>query len=89
MTGYVVESIHKYQHKAAQRPQDSPHKWERPSYGITQKITCEEDKSLLIPKEEENLIQPIVGTLPYYARYMDPTIMVALRSIYTNQSKIN
>ena len=87
--GYVAAALYKYQHKPAQRPQHSPHKWERPSYEARQKMARKEDTPPLITKEDKTHIQKIVGTLIYYAREVKPKMMVTLGSISVNQAKSN
>ena len=59
--GYVAAALYKYQHKPAQRPQHSPHKWERPSYEARQKMARKEDTPPLITKEDKTHIQKNCG----------------------------
>ena len=47
------------------------------------------DTSPLLPKEEKTRIRQFLGTLLYYARAVDPTMLVALGFIYDNQDKSN
>ena len=89
MQGYVAAALNKYQYKLEQRPQHSPHKWYRPRYGARQQIARKEYTSPLLTKEEKTHIQPIVVVFLYYARSVDPKVLVALGSISTNQYNIN
>ena len=77
MPGYVAAAQYNYQHKTAHKKQHSPHIWEQPIYGDKQQMAREMDTSPLLTKEE-TLIQQIVGTLLYYSRAVDPTMLVAL-----------
>ena len=81
--------MYRYKNTAAHWQQHSSHKWEQihkwggKVNGIwTVYITP-------ITKERKTRIQKIVGTLPYYARWVDLTIMVALGSIYFKQANRN
>ena len=49
----------------------------------------EEDTSTLLPKEEKPASKINVGTLLYYARAVDPTMLVYLESNSVNQAKSN
>jgi hypothetical protein len=47
----------------------------------------EEDTSPLLNKEEAKYVQAVAGTLLYYARAVDNTILPALSAIATEQTK--
>jgi hypothetical protein len=81
----MLIAITKYQHPKPVSPQQAPYKavpiqydaWvQRVEVGTTQPLT---------PKEIKR-IQDIVGTLLYYARAVDPTLLAALSAIATCQS---
>jgi len=66
--------------------ENSPHTHTIPVYG--QKVQYEEDKPPLPPlnTKETKEIQHIVGSLLYYARAVDPTLLVALGSLASQQN---
>ena len=57
------------------------HKWTTPVYGQRLQMTTEIDLSPPLGKKETNFIQSVVGTLPYYARYLDPTMLRSINEI--------
>ncbi len=87
MPGYIAATLHKYQHPKTTRAQHAPHHWNAPSYGAKQQYTEPEDNTDTLPPEGINRIQKITGTLLYYARAVDPTMLVALGTIAAQQSK--
>ena len=86
MPGYIAKTLHRFNHPSPKRPQFSPHKWQRPIYGAAIQY-AEEDTTLPpLPPTEVTRIQQIVGTLLYYARAIDNTMLVALNAIAAEQS---
>jgi hypothetical protein len=67
--------------------QNSPHPHIAPQYGAKEQYTMEEDTSPLLNKEEAKYVQAVTGTLLYYARGVDNTILPALSAIATKQAK--
>ena len=86
MPNYVRKARHKFQHTPPSYPQHSPHEWTRPTYGSAIQYAPLPDKQLLISTKETNLIQQIDGTFLYYARAVDPTMLMALNEIGANQA---
>ena len=88
MPGYVKDAQRKLQHPTLTRPQHSPHKWKSTKYGSTApQLAHPEDDSLPLNPEEANTAQQVVGKFLYYARTVDPTMLVALNTIADRQSK--
>ena len=83
----LKEALHKFQHPAPSRPQDASHAWNQPVYGAAVQYADQPDDSPLLPPKSINLLQQIVGTLLYYAIAVDPTILVAIGAIASQQSK--
>ena len=81
MPNYVTKELQKSQHNTLKRAQYSPHQRMRPNDGATKQIENPLDGSPPIPEEKNHRIQPIVGTLIYYARTMDFTMLPALNTI--------
>ncbi len=57
-----------------------------PQYGVKQQFTEEADASPPLGKEEAKYVQAVAGTLLYYARAVDNTILTALSEIATEQA---
>jgi hypothetical protein len=68
--------LHKYQHPAPTRTEHVPHQWNPPVYGAkTQYVEDTQDSPALSPKDVTHL-QLIGGTLIYYARGVDPALIM-------------
>jgi hypothetical protein len=87
MPGYVAKALERFQHPPPKRPQHSPHDWQAPQYGAKTQLTNEADTSPLLPPSGIQLLQQVVGTLLYYARAVDNTMLVAIGSISSEQTK--
>jgi hypothetical protein len=85
MPTYIAKALHIFQHKQPTTPQYSPHDHTEPVYG--QKIQyANEDSSQPLTDKGTKRVQEISGTLLYYARTIDPTMVIALNEISTAQS---
>jgi hypothetical protein len=67
--------------------QNSPHPHVAPQYGVKEQYMTEKDTSPSLIKEEAKYVQAVAGTLLYYARAVDNTILPALSAIATKQAK--
>ncbi len=87
MPGYVSKAIERFQIEMPKKTQDSPHPHATPSYGAKIQLAMDIDESKEATKAEKKFIQQVTGTLLYYARAVDPTILVALSAIAAQQAK--
>ena len=85
MPTYIKEALHKFQHPAPSRPQDSPHAWNQPVYGAAVQYADQTDNSPLLPPKSINLVKQIIGTILYYAIAVGPTMLVAIGAIASQQ----
>ena len=85
MSGYIDKARHKYQHQMPKRPVNAPAKFKPIQYGAKVQI-ADVDTSPQIEKERIRHIQDVVGTLLYYARAVDPTLLATLSQIALRQS---
>ena len=84
----MKDKLQKFQHPTSTRPHHSPHQWTSPKYGFTAtQLAHSEDNSPVLNTEEENTVQQVVGTFLYYARAVEPAILVVLNTIPDQQSK--
>ena len=81
MIGYIKAALHRFQHIPTSIKEHAPHSWEQPDYIATQKFTKAEDTSQKLPPESILGLQQITGTLLFYAKAIDLTILVALGTI--------
>jgi hypothetical protein len=82
MPGYIPSALHKYQHPAPKRPQHAPqHHWNQPNYSATQQLATPADTTDLASEPDKKRIQQVTGTLLFYARAVDPTMLMTLSTI--------
>jgi hypothetical protein len=86
MPGYVSNALSKFKHDAPKHPQHTPSRYVTPVYGAkTQYAMKDETPSL---KAQLCLtIQKVTGSVLYYARAVDPTVLMPLNDIATEQTK--
>ena len=65
----------------------APHRYNIPAYGQKIQLAPDEDTSPKLNQKEKQWVQQIVGSLLYYGRAVDPTILVALGSIAAQQNQ--
>ena len=81
MPEYVKEALHKFQHPTPSQPQNSPHQWNPPNYGSTaQQLEHQAPEFTKLSPTEANTVQEVVDNFIYYAREVNPTMLVALNS---------
>ncbi len=66
--------------------QNSPHPHVAPTYGAKAQYVEPDEISTPLDKEGKKYIQAVTGTLLYYSRAVDPTMLVALNAIATQQA---
>ncbi len=86
MPGYIGKALTRLQHEQPKCPQNSPHKHVAPNYGAKAQYVEPNRISLLLDKELKKYLQAVTRTLLYYARSVDPTILIALNAIVTQQA---
>jgi hypothetical protein len=86
MPRYITSMLHKYQHPPSKRPQYAPHIWTEPAYGQRIQYATLPDDSAAYSATDITRAQGIVGALLYYARSVDPTLIMPLS---TNASHLS
>ena len=74
-------------HPTPLRKQRSPHEWQTPVYGRHRKYVPDADTSPLLDKAGKRFVQSSVGSMLYYARAIEHTILVALNDIALDQAQ--
>ena len=87
MPNYIKDALIRFCHPLPATPQHSPFAWTRPQYGAKIQLAPEADRTTFLNTKDTTRIQQIVGTLLYYGRAIDNTILPALNDIAANQSK--
>ncbi len=85
MPAYVMKQLTKYSHVAPLKPQLCPYVPNPIKYGKDNQLPSPLDKSPCLNKAQKKCIQKIVGSFLYYARAVDPTILMALLEIALQQ----
>jgi hypothetical protein len=84
--GYFSNVLSKFQHDAPKHPQHTPSIYITPVYGAkTQYATKDETPPLTA--EQCLTIQKVTGSVLYYARAVDPTVLMPLNDIAAEQTK--
>jgi hypothetical protein len=87
MPVYVIKALERFQHTPPRRAEHSPYAWSKPVYGTHPQLTSPVDDTALLPPSALTRIQEITGTLLFCARAIECTMLVALVTITSNQSK--
>jgi hypothetical protein len=86
MPGYVSNVLSKVQHDAPKHPQHTPSWYVTPVYGAKTQYTTTDET--LPPTARQCLtIQKVTESVLYYARSVDPTVLMPLNDIATEQTK--
>jgi hypothetical protein len=87
MPGYVSNVLSKFQHDSPNHPQHTPSRYVTPVYGAkTQYATKDETPPLTA--QQCLTIQKVTGSVLYYARAVDPIVLIPLNDIATEQTKV-
>jgi hypothetical protein len=86
MPGYIERALARFDHPTPKKPQDNPYKYIQPEYGA--KVQYKEDADASAPLDEKGKkrIQEVLGTLLYYARAVDPTMLVTISHLSSQQA---
>jgi len=87
MPGYIAKALQRFDHPAPTSPEDSPHEAAPIQYGAKQQFTADPDMSSPLDPKGIKKLQEIIGTLLYYARAIDNTMLVALGTLAAAQTK--
>jgi hypothetical protein len=87
MQGYLQKALTRFKHKTPDKIQNSLHPDVILQYGAKIQYAKDKDISLQLSKEETKYIQAVAGTLLYYVRAVNTTILTALNLIATEQAK--
>ena len=86
MPGYVEKALQRFEHPTPSKHEAAPHEHTPIQYGAKVQYAPDEDNSKSLDKSGLKRIQEVVGTLLYYARAIDNTMLPALGSIASEQA---
>lgn len=87
MPNYIANALHKFQHPTPQKPEHAPHAHQAIVYGKGPQLTAAPDTSAPLNPAETKRLQELLGTLLYYGQAIDSSILVALGTLASQQSK--
>jgi hypothetical protein len=87
MPGNVNAALHKYQHAAPTRPEHAPQTWNPPVYGAKTQYVEDETTSPALSDKDVNKLQQLMGILLYYSRAVDPTLIMPITVLASEQSR--
>jgi hypothetical protein len=86
MPGYVANVLSKFQHDTSKHPQHTPSRYVMPVYGAKTYYATQDETPTITAKQCLN-IQKVTGSVLYYVREVDPTVLMPLNDIATEQTK--
>jgi hypothetical protein len=86
MPGYVSNVLGKFQHDAPKHPQHTPSRYVTPMYGAKTQYATKDETSPLTAKQCLT-IQEVTGSVLYYARVVEPTVLMPLNDIAMEKTK--
>jgi hypothetical protein len=87
MTGYVSNVLSKFQHDDPKHPKHTPSRCVTPVYGSKTQYATKDETPPLIAKQCITF-QKVTGSVLYYARAVDPTVLMPLNGIAREQTKV-
>jgi hypothetical protein len=87
MQVYIKAALHKYQHADPARHGHAPHAWNQSIYGAKTQFVTDETISPALSDTDVNKLQQLTGTLLCYARAVDPTLIMPINVLASEQSK--
>ncbi len=87
MPRYIKKLLHKYKHEMAKKPQHCPYTPAPKQYGADAQAPLPNDISPTLSADKIKEIQRIIGSILYYARAVNSTVLMALSSIASKQTK--
>jgi hypothetical protein len=87
MPRYIIKQLQKYKHASPPWPQHCPFSPEPKRYGNDAQRPLPEDTSSPLSKDDIKHVQRVIGSILYYARAVDLTVLMALSTIASEQAK--
>jgi hypothetical protein len=87
MPGYVERALQRFQHVPPPTPEHAPHPWQRPNYGAKTQFALPPDSAPALDASDKTRILAVLGTLLFYARAIDSTMLTAIGELATEHSQ--
>jgi hypothetical protein len=86
MPEYITAVMHKYQHPTPKKPENAPHKSIPINYGLKQQMTQAPSTASPLSADRKKNLQQIIGSILYYTRAVDNTMLMALSALASAQA---
>jgi len=86
MPGYIERALQQFHHPHPKQPKHVPHSWQHPMYGAKVQYAPNPDHTTALDTTDCKCMQEVIGILLYYARAVDPTMLLALGTLTTQQT---
>jgi len=86
MPGYIARALQRFQHPMPAIPEHSPHPWQRPIYGAKTQYAAQPDSADSLDASDTLRILEVLGTLLFYGRAIDSTLLTAIGELATEHS---
>jgi hypothetical protein len=85
--GYIIKQLQKYKHASPPKPQHCPYAPQPKQFGSKAQRLLSPDTSPPLSDADIKHIQRIIGSILYYSRAVNLTVLMALSMIASEQSK--
>ena len=86
MSRYIECALLHFCHPHPKHPKHAPHAWQCPVYGTKVQYAPDPNHTTALDAADCKCIQEVIGVLLYYARAVNPTLLVALGTLATQQA---
>jgi hypothetical protein len=87
MLGYVVKQLQRYKHNSPSHPHHCPYYPQPKQYGSSAQCPIPPNTSPPLSNDNIKNVQQVVGSILFYAGAFDLTVLMALSSVASKQSK--
>jgi hypothetical protein len=87
MPGFIAAVLHRFQHPPPERPQHTPYKLQPINYGAKVQFATPAETSAPVTETQKLKLQQVIMSLLYYARAVDPTMLVTISTLAVAQAQ--
>jgi hypothetical protein len=84
--GYIECTLQCFCHPPPTHPQHSPHAWQKPTYSAAIQYAPAPDTMAALDAKDTKHVQEVLGTLLFYARTVDSTMLPAIGTLASQQA---
>jgi hypothetical protein len=85
MPGYILKQLQKYKHATPTKQQYCPYAPQPKQYGSKAQCPLPQDTSPPLSKDDIKQVQCVIGTILYYVRAIDITVLIDLAQLPANK----